>query len=184
MNQKKTGVLLKNLRKEKNLSQAELAEKLGVSNRSISRWENGMTMPDFDLLIEVADFYEVDVREILDGERRGVSMDTQHKEELLQVADYTNQEKKRMTRVVRWLFLYGLLALTTNMVLEEIGIRCWCYQIYKPIDNIVADSATTRGLVTGSCFLGCTALRCRGNLRKCQDFSSSHFLRFCYAAMR
>lgn len=123
MNQKKTGVLLKNLRKEKNLSQAELAEKLGVSNRSISRWENGMTMPDFDLLIELADFYEVDVREILDGERRGVSMDTQHKEELLQVADYTNQEKKRMTRVVRWLFLYGLLALTANMVLEEIGIH-------------------------------------------------------------
>ena len=38
------------------------------------------------------------------------------------------------------------------------------------------------GLVTGSHFLGCTALRCRENLRKCQDKSSSHFLRFCYAA--
>ena len=123
MNQQKIGALLRDLRKEKNLTQADLAEKLGVSNRSISRWENGMTMPDFDLLIELADFYGVDVREILDGERNDVTMDTQHKEELLMVADYTNQEKKRMTRMVRWMFLYGLLALTANMILEEMGIH-------------------------------------------------------------
>lgn len=80
-------------------------------------------MPDFDLLIELADFYGVDVRDILDGERSDVTMDTQHKEELLMVANYTNQEKKRMTRVVRWMFLYGLLALTANMILEELGIH-------------------------------------------------------------
>lgn len=123
MNQQKIGVLLRDLRKEKNLTQAELAEKLGVSNRSISRWENGITMPDFDLLIELADFYGVDVRDILDGERSEADMDTQYKEELLMVADYTNQEKKQMTRVVRWMFLYGLLALTANMILEELGIH-------------------------------------------------------------
>lgn len=43
----------------------ELAEILGVSNRSISRWENGTTMPDFDLLIELARYYDVEVGEIL-----------------------------------------------------------------------------------------------------------------------
>lgn len=123
MNQQKIGALLRDLRKENNLTQAELAEKLGVSNRSISRWENGTTMPDFDLLIELADFYGVDVRDILDGERSEADMDTQHKEELLMVADYTNQEKKRMTRVVRWMFLYGLLALAVNMILAELGIH-------------------------------------------------------------
>ena len=122
MNQQKIGVLLKELRKEKNLTQAELAEKVGVSNRSISRWENGMTMPDFDLLIELADFYEVDVREILDGERNNTGR-VVHKEEVLLMAEYTNQEKRRLTRVVRWMFLYGLLALTANMLLEEMGIR-------------------------------------------------------------
>ncbi len=123
MNQQKIGALLQSLRKEKNLTQAELAEKLGVSNRSISRWENGMTMPDFDLLIELADFYGVGVREILDGERSDANMDTRHKEELLLVADYNNQEKKRMTRVVRWIFLYGLLVLTANRILGEMGIQ-------------------------------------------------------------
>ena len=123
MNQQKIGVLLKELRKEKNLTQAELAEKLGVSNRSISRWENGMTMPDFDLLIELADFYGVDIREILDGERSNTNMDGQQKEELLLMAEYTNQEKRRLTCIVRWMFLYALLALTANMLLEERGIH-------------------------------------------------------------
>lgn len=122
MNQQKIGVLLKELRKEKNLTQAELAEKLGVSKRSISRWENGMTMPDFDLLIELADFYEVDVREILDGERNNTGRAV-HKEEVLLMAEYTNQEKRRLTRVVRWMFLYGLLDLTANMLLEQLGIH-------------------------------------------------------------
>ena len=123
MDQQKIGAFLKELRKEKNLTQGELAEKLGVSNRSISRWENGMTMPDFDLLIELADFYETDVREILDGERSNAGAEAQHKEELLLVADYTNQEKRRLTLAARWMFLYGLLALTANMILEEMGIH-------------------------------------------------------------
>ena len=53
MNQKKVGHFLKELRNEKKFIQEELAEKLGVSNQSISRWENGVTMPDFDLIIMI-----------------------------------------------------------------------------------------------------------------------------------
>jgi len=67
MNQQKVGQFLKTLRNEKFVTQAELAEILGVSNRSVSRWENGTTMPDFDLLIELAKYYGVEVGEILDG---------------------------------------------------------------------------------------------------------------------
>ena len=69
------GSNLSTLRSRLSLSQEELAELLGVSNRSISRWENGTTMPDFDLLIELAKYYDVEVGEILDGERRTDNMD-------------------------------------------------------------------------------------------------------------
>ena len=69
MDQIKIGAFLKELRKEKNLSQEQLAEKLNVSSRSISRWENGNTMPDISIIIELADYYDVDIREILNGER-------------------------------------------------------------------------------------------------------------------
>ena len=51
MDQIKIGQFLKRLRTEKSLTQEKLAELIGVSNRSVSRWENGNTMPDFDLLI-------------------------------------------------------------------------------------------------------------------------------------
>ncbi len=51
MNQEKIGLFLKRLRNEKGLTQEELAEKLYVNSRSVSRWENARTMPDFDVLI-------------------------------------------------------------------------------------------------------------------------------------
>ena len=51
MDVKRIGLFLKELRKEKHITQEELAEKLGVSNRTVSRWETGSNMPDFDVLI-------------------------------------------------------------------------------------------------------------------------------------
>ena len=68
MDQKKIGLFLKELRKEKGLTQQQLAEIMNVSNRSISRWETGSNMPDLDLLISIANYYDVDLKEILDGE--------------------------------------------------------------------------------------------------------------------
>ena len=70
MDQKKVGSFLKELRKEKGITQEQLAEKLNVSGRSVSRWETGNNMPDISLLVEIADFYDVDVREIIEGERK------------------------------------------------------------------------------------------------------------------
>ena len=70
MDQIKIGTCLKELRKERNLTQEQIAEKFSVSQRSVSRWENGNTMPDISVLIELADYYNVDLREILNGEGR------------------------------------------------------------------------------------------------------------------
>ena len=74
MNQQKTGEFLKHLRKGKELTQEQLAEHFCVSSRTVSRWETGSNMPDLDMLIELADFYNVDVREIIDGERKSENM--------------------------------------------------------------------------------------------------------------
>ena len=54
MEQKKIGTFLKKLRKEKNITQEELAEKLNVSNRTVSRWETGSNMPDISLLVQLS----------------------------------------------------------------------------------------------------------------------------------
>ncbi len=101
MDQKKIGGFLKELRKEKGVTQEQLAEQFSVSNRTISRWENGNNMPDLDILIEISDYYEVDLREILNGERKSENMDKEMKETVLQAVDYTNTEAERCNKRVR-----------------------------------------------------------------------------------
>ena len=70
MDQQKIGTFLKQLRQERQLTQENLAEIMCVTNRSVSRWENGVNLPDLPTLIQLADFYGVELRELLDGERK------------------------------------------------------------------------------------------------------------------
>ena len=83
MDQKKIGSFLKELRKEKGITQEEFAEKLNVSGRTVSRWETGNNMPDISLLIEIAEFFDVSIPEIINGERKSENMN----EEVKTVAD-------------------------------------------------------------------------------------------------
>ena len=98
IDQIKIGGFLRELRKEKELTQEQLAEKFGVSSRSVSRWENGNTMPELGILVELADYYEVDIKEIIDGERKSEIMKTQEKETMQKVADYAEAEKKLVVK--------------------------------------------------------------------------------------
>ena len=118
MDLQKIGTFLKELRKEKELTQEQLAETLNVSRRTVSRWETGSNMPDLDLLVEMADLYQVDLRELLNGERKKEPMDTELKETVLQVAEYSNAEKQRAARTVRVYFVLGIVSLTANAILN------------------------------------------------------------------
>ena len=88
MDQMKIGSFLKELRKEKGMTQEQLAEQLNTSNRSVSRWETGNNLPDLSMLIILAEYYDVDVREIIDGKRKSENMNEEVKETLEKVASY------------------------------------------------------------------------------------------------
>lgn len=122
MEQQKIGGFLKKLRKEKNLTQEQLAEIMGVSNRSVSRWETGANLPDLDILIQIAEYYDVELREILDGERKNEHMDEKMKETVLKVADYSNNEKSKLTKRIHYIFIAGVVAFIVYMVLELTGL--------------------------------------------------------------
>lgn len=122
MDQKKIGSFLKELRKEKSMTQEQLAEYLNVSGRTVSRWETGSNMPDLDILIELADYYEVDIRTLLDGERKSEKMNKEVEETILKVADYTNQEKERLARRMCALFVIGLISFIAFMVMDYTGL--------------------------------------------------------------
>lgn len=69
MNQERIGKFIAELRKEKNMTQSELAQKLGITDKSISRWENGRTMPDISLLSVLAEELNTTIPEILNGQK-------------------------------------------------------------------------------------------------------------------
>lgn len=69
MNQEKIGKFIAELRKEKEITQAELGEKLGVTNKTISRWENGNYMPDISLMQSLCEELGISINELLSGER-------------------------------------------------------------------------------------------------------------------
>ena len=118
----KVGAFLQTLRKEKGLTQEQLAEQVGVARRTVSRWETGSNMPDLDILLELADFYSVDLREILDGERKSEQMNEELKETVLQVADYSNEEKARLLKRMHWMFIAGLIGFTVFLVITLLGL--------------------------------------------------------------
>lgn len=94
MNSVKVGNFMKALRKEKGLTQEQLAQAFRVSRRTVSRWETGSNLPDMEILIEMADFYDVDLREILDGQRRDGKMNKELEETVRKVA-ITAKRKER-----------------------------------------------------------------------------------------
>lgn len=122
MDQKKIGSFLKELRKEKGMTQERLAEQFNVSNRTVSRWENGYNMPDLDILIEISDFYEVDLREILNGERKSEDMNKEVKETVLQAVDYSNTEAEKYNRRVRICNIIALILIVMYMALRDTNI--------------------------------------------------------------
>lgn len=69
MNNKKTGAFIAELRRELSLSQKQLAEKLNVTDKAVSKWETGRSAPDISLLIPLSETLGVTVTEILEGER-------------------------------------------------------------------------------------------------------------------
>ena len=121
MDQIKIGGFLKDLRKEKGITQEQLAEKLGVSGRTISRWETGNNMPDISLLVEIAEYFDVSIPEIIKGERKSEDMKEETKEVAETMSDYARAEKEQLLKSIRNMSILGLAALLLFMVLNITG---------------------------------------------------------------
>ena len=122
MDQQKIGSFLKQLRQERQLTQENLAEIMCVTNRSVSRWENGVNLPDLPTLIQLADFYGVELRELLDGERKPDAMNTPEtksatEEAARKVADYSNDVMEKITRRFHYMYLTSIITVIIYIVM-------------------------------------------------------------------
>ena len=120
MDQKKIGSFLKELRKEKNLTQEQVADKLGVSGRTISRWETGAYMPDISLIVDIAEMYDVDVRDIIDGERKDINMNSEVKDVAVKMADYSSMQTENMKKWIKTMSIALLIVSVFPVIMELI----------------------------------------------------------------
>ena len=112
MDQEKIGKFIADCRKEKGLTQLQLAEKLGISNRAVSKWETGKSCPDVSLMLELCSVLEITVNELLSGER--ILMEDYQKkaeENLVELQDKKIKAQKMLKKVeLVWMAIAILLA--------------------------------------------------------------------------
>ena len=118
MNPKEIGAFFLFFRNEKGITQEQLAEILGVSGRTVSRWETGANLPDLSILVQISEYYGVEIKEILNGERKSENMDNELKETLLKVADYNELERRRATKAGNLSFSVMFLVCAVTIVVQ------------------------------------------------------------------
>ena len=116
MDSAKIGSFIQKCRKEKKLTQEELGEILGVSGKSISRWENNVTMPDLSLVTTIAKELDVQVSELLNGERSNEKKLIELGSEIDKMTKYDNYEEKSRTKKVNILLLAQIIILLLVLV--------------------------------------------------------------------
>ena len=118
MDQWKTGRFIAECRKEKNLTQMQLAEKLGITDKAISKWERGMSMPDTSIMLELCDILGISVNELLSGEKISMENNDQKNEQLLlDMAKEAEQKNK-----IIWTSMWVIMAVSMIALLAGIFI--------------------------------------------------------------
>ena len=115
MDQIKIGRFIASCRKEQGMTQAALAEKLGISDRAVSKWETGRSMPDSGIMLELCDLLKINVNELLSGERIMAEFyDKQAEETLLAMRQELEQKNKQMLQME---YMFGIPATVTIFVM-------------------------------------------------------------------
>lgn len=115
MDQIKIGKFIASCRKEQGMTQAKLAEKLGISDRAVSKWETGKSMPDTGIMLEVCQLLNISVNELLSGERIMAELFDKRAEENLLAMRREVEEKNR--QLLRTEYLIGGPAVIAGLLL-------------------------------------------------------------------
>ena len=133
MNQEKIGKFIANLRKEKNMTQQELAKKLGVTDRAISKWENGRGLPDYSLLQDLCDTLSISINELFYGEKLSKEdYKTKAEENMSKLINDNYSEKKK----INWIIAISVAIVYLSIsIIFDIWAYSWIiwvgYSIYR-----------------------------------------------------
>ena len=133
MNQEKIGKFIANLRKEKNMTKQDLAKKLGVTDRAISKWENGRGLPDYSLLQDLCDTLSISINELFSGEKLSKEdYKTKAEENMSKLINDNYSEKKK----INWIIAISVAIVYLSIsILFDIWAYSWIiwvgYSIYR-----------------------------------------------------
>ena len=99
MNQKKIGLFIATCRKDKNLTQMQLAEKLNITDRAVSKWETGKSLPDASIMLELCKILEIKVNELLIGEKLMENNEKRTEELLIDLAKQKEKSDKILLNI-------------------------------------------------------------------------------------
>ena len=115
MDNEKTGKLISSIRKDKGLTQKQLADSLGVSNAMISKWETGKGFPDISLLEPLASVLDITVSEVLAGERH--KNNDENNSLINDLVEISIKEQNRKIKVTNW-----IIAITVALLYISISV--------------------------------------------------------------
>ena len=121
MNQDNIGKFIAECRKEKNMTQQELAEKLGVTDRAISNWENGRRLPDLSLISLVANELDVSVAELLNGRKLNKEELEELKTTIDKLLEYNTVEEIKKIKKINGAFTVSFIFIVLAVIINEIN---------------------------------------------------------------
>ncbi|MBE6791431.1 MAG: helix-turn-helix transcriptional regulator [Ruminococcaceae bacterium] len=121
MNQIMIGKFIAERRKKVNLTQMQLAEKLGITDKAISKWERGVSMPDTSIMLELCDILCISVNELLRGEKFDMENDNQKNEQLL-LEMAKELEKKNKTI---WVSMWAIMTVSITALFAGIFVAAF-----------------------------------------------------------
>ena len=149
MDQEKIGKFIANCRKEKNITQQELAEKLGVSDRTIGNWENGRNMPDLSLFKPLCQELDITLNDLMSGEKvKEKEYQEKLEENIINTINYTNKKIENRNNFIGLLFIsFGILISVTAIAIFP-SESSWgsIYSILGAIISLIGISKFTKRL--------------------------------------
>ena len=121
MEQSKIGKLIAECRKQKNLTQLQLAEKLGITDKAISKWERGIALPDTSIMLELCDILGITVHELLSGEKISMENNNQKNEQLL--LDMAKELEKK--NQIIWASMWAIMIMSITALFAGIFIAAF-----------------------------------------------------------
>ncbi len=152
MNQEKIGKFIAECRRKKNMTQQELAEKLGVSDRTIGNWENGRNMPDLSLFKPLCDELDISLNDLMSGEVVN-SKEYQEKleENIINTISYTNKKLENKNNIIGLLLIiFGvLISLSAIAIFPSESSWGAIYSVFGAIISLLGVSRFTKKLNHG-----------------------------------